>query len=117
MLVQKSLLAISISSLMVFNVAAQDVLISEYIEGSSNNKAIELYNPSSTAIDLSNYVLSFYFNGNTAATTNIALNGNIAANSTFVIMTLLQRSLRLLNRRVQRAFLMVMMPLYSVTIV
>jgi predicted extracellular nuclease len=85
MLVQKSLLAISISSLMVFNVAAQDVLISEYIEGSSNNKAIELYNPSSTAIDLSNYVLSFYFNGNTAATTNIALDGNIAANSTFVI--------------------------------
>ena len=85
MLVQKSLLAMSISSLMVFNVAAQDVLISEYIEGSSNNKAIELYNPSSTAIDLSDYVLSFYFNGNTAATTNITLDGNIAANSTFVI--------------------------------
>ncbi|MBB1426460.1 ExeM/NucH family extracellular endonuclease [Shewanella sp. SG44-2] len=85
MLVQKSLLAMSISSLMVFNVAAQDVLISEYIEGSSNNKAIELYNPSSAAIDLSDYVLSFYFNGNTAATTNITLDGNVAANSTFVI--------------------------------
>jgi hypothetical protein len=32
-----------------------DLFISEYLEGSSNNKAIELYNPTSTAIDLSDY--------------------------------------------------------------
>jgi len=85
MLSNKTLLAASISTLMAFQVSAQDLLISEYVEGSSNNKAIELYNPTGTNIDLSDYVLSFYFNGNTSASTKINLSGNIAANSTFVI--------------------------------
>ncbi|AZG73639.1 ExeM/NucH family extracellular endonuclease [Shewanella livingstonensis] len=85
MLSNKTLLAASISILMAFQVSAQDLLISEYVEGSSNNKAIELYNPTDATIALSDYVLSFYFNGNTTATSNITLNGNIAAYSTFVI--------------------------------
>ena len=34
---------------------ATDLFISEYIEGSSNNKVIELYNGTGTAINLSNY--------------------------------------------------------------
>ena len=55
--------------------ANADVYISEYIEGSSNNKAIEIYNEGSSSVDLSTYQLSFYFNGNEAANTNIQLEG------------------------------------------
>ena len=50
-----------------FNLQAQDcseLFISEYIEGSSNNKCIEIYNPTDAAVDLSSYQLAFYFNGN-----------------------------------------------------
>ncbi|NMP32578.1 ExeM/NucH family extracellular endonuclease [Thalassotalea sp. M1531] len=66
--------------------SAGSVFISEYIEGSSYNKAIELYNPSSDAINLAdlNYVLVRYSNGSTSGT-NIALEGVISANGTFVI--------------------------------
>ncbi len=42
-----------------------DLFISEYVEGSSFNKAIEIFNGTADAIDLSQYSLAFYFNGNT----------------------------------------------------
>ena len=63
------------------------ILISEYVEGSSNNKAIELYNNSGSSIDLeaSNYTLEFYFNGSTSAGTTIALTGTIPDGEVFVI--------------------------------
>ena len=62
------------------------LLISEYVEGSSNNKAIELYNNSGSTVDLDagNYTLEFYFNGNTNAGTTIALR-TIADGEVFVI--------------------------------
>ena len=41
---------------------ATDLMISEYIEGSSNNKAVELYNGTDQAIDLAAYELAVYFN-------------------------------------------------------
>lgn len=40
-----------------------ELIISEYVEGSSNNKYIELYNPTSKAIDLSGYKLRLSANG------------------------------------------------------
>ena len=40
-----------------------NVFISEYIEGWGNNKAIEVYNPTSAAIDLSDYRLERYSMG------------------------------------------------------
>ena len=39
------------------------LFISEYVEGSANNKAIELYNPTSSPINLGNYRLIRYANG------------------------------------------------------
>lgn len=65
--------------------ASADVFISEYIEGSSNNKAIELYNSGDTAIDLSSYTLSFYFNGNTESGNDISLSGILEPQATYVI--------------------------------
>lgn len=58
------------------DVAATDLIISEYIEGSSNNKAIEIYNGTGAPISLAGYQISVYFNGAFAPTLNIAL-GNV----------------------------------------
>ena len=62
------------------------LFISEYVEGSSYNKAIEIFNPSNSDIDLSadNYQLGRFSNGGTTPSM-IDLTGTIAANSTFVI--------------------------------
>lgn len=61
-----------------------DLFISEYVEGSYNNKAIELYNPTNEAIDLSKYSLSRWSNGSTTPL-NTILSGTIEANDAFVI--------------------------------
>ena len=37
---------------------AQDLFISEYAEGSSNNKYMEIYNPTNAAVDLSGYAIA-----------------------------------------------------------
>ncbi|HPR00953.1 MAG TPA: lamin tail domain-containing protein, partial [Saprospiraceae bacterium] len=67
--------------------SCSDLYISEYIEGSSNNKCIELYNPTTNSIDLSadGYALKFFFNGNTSAGTTINLSGNLAAGDVFIV--------------------------------
>lgn len=64
-----------------------ELFISEYIEGSSFNKAIEIFNGTGTAINLStgDYKLEFYFNGSLSPGTTINLTGTIANNDVFVI--------------------------------
>ena len=42
-----------------------DLIISEYVEGTSNRKAIEIYNGTAVPIDLGQYELAFVFNGTT----------------------------------------------------
>lgn len=44
-----------------------DLFISEYVEGWSNNKALEIYNPTDQAINLSQYMIVRYSNGSTTA--------------------------------------------------
>ncbi|MFA6402934.1 MAG: endonuclease [Salinivirgaceae bacterium] len=58
---------------------ATDLIISEYVEGSSSNKYIELYNGTSASISLSNYQLLLFANGATSATTTVTLSGTIAS--------------------------------------
>lgn len=65
--------------------AHSDIIISEYVEGSSNNKAIELYNNGDSTVDLSSYQLKFFFNGNTSAATTISLTGEVSPTQTYVI--------------------------------
>lgn len=62
-----------------------DIYFSEYIEGSSNNKALEIYNSGSSAVNLSGYRVEMYFNGGATASTTINLAGSIAANGVFVL--------------------------------
>lgn len=65
-----------------------EIFISEYIEGSGNDKAVELYNPTGTAINLSGYRIERFSNGsntsNSGGVTN--LTGTIQPYSTFVIV-------------------------------
>lgn len=63
-----------------------DLFISEYVEGRRNNKAIEVYNPTSSAVDLTNYFLVRYNNGSTSATVQglARLQGTIQPYGTFV---------------------------------
>ena len=61
-----------------------ELFISEYIEGSSNNKAIEIYNPTAAAVDLSEYTISLFTNGSTTPT-SLTLSGTLNAGDVYVI--------------------------------
>lgn len=67
--------------------AATDLILSELVEGSSNNKAVEIYNGTGAPVDLaaSGYTLQFYFNGGTTANFTLALSGTIADGEAFVV--------------------------------
>ncbi len=62
-----------------------DLLISQYVEGSSSNKALELYNPTTESVSLSGYTISVYNNGGLSASSIVDLSGSIAAGGTLVI--------------------------------
>ena len=66
--------------------ASGDLFISEYVEGSSNNKAIEVYNPGTTAVDLAaaGYKLQQYSNGSATVSLTINLTGTVAGGDVFV---------------------------------
>jgi endonuclease YncB( thermonuclease family) len=61
------------------------LIISTYVEGTGNNKAIEIANRSGEAIDLSEYRISLYSNGSETITTSIPLTGNLGPQEVFVI--------------------------------
>lgn len=68
-----------------------DLFISEYVEGSSNNKYIEIYNPTNETIDLSSYSLDLNTNGGPSWSKDgggfssySELSGTIGAKSTIV---------------------------------
>lgn len=63
----------------------QSLLFSEYIEGSSNNKALEIYNATGSTIDLSDYQVLVYFNGSTEPGLTLEPVGTLAASATYVI--------------------------------
>jgi predicted extracellular nuclease len=67
--------------------ASGDLIISEYVEGSSNNKALEIWNHTGGPIDLTagGYKVQIYSNGSPTVTTTITLTGVLANNDTYVI--------------------------------
>lgn len=82
---------LSIGILLGFTVSAQecsDLFISEYVEGWSNNKALEIYNPTTNAIDLSEYMIIRYSNGAAFVSSEsaVVLNGTIQPNTTYVVV-------------------------------
>lgn len=84
---KRTLLFLSMLSSVAYAQNCTEVFISEYVEGSGNDKALELYNPTGTAINLSGYRIERFSNGsstsNSGGVTN--LTGTIQPYSTFVI--------------------------------
>lgn len=50
--------------------AQTDLIISEYVEGWGSNKALEIFNPTTTAINLKDYKVKRYSGGGTVATSD-----------------------------------------------
>lgn len=64
-----------------------ELFFSEYIEGSSNNKALEIFNGTGSAIDLATagYNVQMFFNGNPVSTLTINLTGTVANGDVYVL--------------------------------
>ncbi|HEU5144833.1 MAG TPA: ExeM/NucH family extracellular endonuclease, partial [Dermatophilaceae bacterium] len=67
--------------------APTELFISEYVEGSSNNKALEIFNGTGAAIDLAagGYTVQMFFNGSTTAGLTIGLTGTIVSGDAYVL--------------------------------
>ena len=73
----------------IISAQCSDLFISEYVEGYANNKAIEIYNPTGDAIQLSDYSLARFSNGSTVAGDNKVIplpDHSLASNDVFVVV-------------------------------
>lgn len=64
---------------------ATDLFFSEYIEGSSSNKALEIFNGTGMPVDLSNYRVELYSNGSSTAGNTLTMTGTLAHGEVYVI--------------------------------
>jgi predicted extracellular nuclease len=67
--------------------ASSDLFFSEYVEGSSNNKALEIYNGTGAPVDLAagGYSVQMFFNGGSSAGLTIDLTGTVADGDVYVL--------------------------------
>jgi len=63
---------------------AADLIISEYVEGSSSNKYIEIFNGTAASVDLADYRLRLYANGSATTTNDVQLSGTLASGACVV---------------------------------
>ncbi len=79
--------SVLLGGMLTLNAQITDLLISEYVEGSSNNKYVELYNGTGSPIDLGgqNYRIEVYANGANTPTSIIPLTGTVAAGGVYVL--------------------------------
>ena len=66
---------LDVASTAVFGGGISDLIISEYVEGSSTEKFLEIYNGTGFDVDLSDYRLIRYANGSTSPTEDTTLSG------------------------------------------
>ena len=86
----KRILQLIFTMLLSLPLMSQDcteLFFSEYVEGTSQNKAIEIYNPTSNTIDLSTYKVERYSNGatNSSGGGTTTLSGMLASGDVFVL--------------------------------
>jgi len=76
-----------VRTLSVAEAAVTELFLSEYIEGTSNNKALEIFNGTSTAVNLATgaYNVQMYFNGSATAGLTINLTGTVASGDVYVL--------------------------------
>ncbi len=85
---KKLLLSVfALASYLSINAQCNELFISEYVEGSGNNKALEIYNPTNAPINLSGYRIERFSNGASTSSSGGVLNlsGTIGAFDVFVI--------------------------------
>jgi predicted extracellular nuclease len=82
-----SLVALAGAGVESAGAVSSDLFFSEYVEGSSNNKAVEIYNGTGTAVPLGagNYQVRSFHNGGTIANTAVTLTGTVAAGDVYVL--------------------------------
>jgi hypothetical protein len=78
-------IAVAIQSCSTGGSGCGNLFFSEYLEGTSNNKALEIYNPTGVPVDLSQYSVHLFANGNTNQTNSITLSGTLAPQDVYVI--------------------------------
>lgn len=61
-----------------------DLFFSEYLEGASNNKAIEVYNPTLLPVNLADYKIFRYNNGSSIPTDSLQMVGTLAPGGVYV---------------------------------
>lgn len=66
--------------------SAVDLFFSEYIEGSSNNKALEIFNGTGQNVDLSQYKIYRYNNGSSNPSDTLFLSGILPNDSVYCIV-------------------------------
>ncbi len=64
---------------------ANDLFFSEYMEGSSNNKYVEIYNGTRDAVSLEDYQVKLFANGATSATNTLDLTGTLPHDEVIII--------------------------------
>lgn len=75
-----------LSNTIIFAQPCSNLFFSEYVEGSSNNKALEITNPTPVSINLSGYSIQTFANGGTSASNTFNLSGTLAAGASYVIV-------------------------------
>ncbi len=63
----------------------QELMISEYIKGISNDKAIEIFNPTPFPVDLSEYIIGSFVNGATVPSPIYSMSGTLSPGGVFVV--------------------------------
>jgi hypothetical protein len=86
----KKIVIFCITTMLTGFVSAQcnELFISEYVEGSRNNKALEIYNPTDKPVDLSQYRVTRWQNGSAAWTAQMsdALSGTLQPKDVAVLV-------------------------------
>src|SRR4051794_22621825 len=65
--------------------ATTDLLISEYVEGSGSNKAVEIYNGTGAPVNLADYRIELYSNGSPTVSNSFSPAATLADNDVYVI--------------------------------
>lgn len=78
-------LALALMPAQSTSAAPSELFFSEYIEGSSYNKAVEIYNGTGGDVNLSTYAVELYSNGAAAPSASVTLSGTLADGDVFVL--------------------------------
>lgn len=75
-----------VASVIAAQAQCNDIFFSEYVEGSGNSKGVEIYNPTASPIDLSQYTLKRYSNGGTSNPDVLQLSGTIQPYDVIIVV-------------------------------